>query len=428
MSDARIVFIGGASMTWAPTFARELLTSEVLAGSTVVLMDIDQYALEVVGKYVRRMEKEFDSGLTIGTTADRQEALAEADFVIVTFMAGGHDYWAKDLNIALKYGLQTPKGMSVGPGGLLQGLKAIPMIVEIAQEMEHLCPQAKLINYTNPMSSITLALQRYSSIPSAGVCTGPDAQVRHYSSLLGVPEDELEFHAAGVNHCNFVFEMRHQGQDLLPRAIELLAEADQQPISRLIYDVFGALPTPGDIHVMEFFPYFMRQNEDLAKWGQAHNYVEDRIARRKVFWQSLEAAADGQGDYVTSYEAQEKVDELIEALLFNRKRIYQLNVTNQGTIPNVLPEAVIEVDTVVDGSGFHPVYFGPLPTAIAGVCNMAATVQALTVEAAMSGSRQLALQALLMDPMVYSMEVNTVGEMLDEMLQAQKVWLPRFFN
>ena len=110
------------------------------------------------------------------------------------------------------------------------------------------------------------------------------------------------------------------------------------------------------------------------------------------------------------------------------KRIYQLNVSNQATIPNVRPEAVIEVDTVVDSSGYHPVYFGPLPTAIAGVCNMAATVQDLTVEAAMSGSRQLALQALLMDPMVYSMEIDTVGMMLDEMLQAQKIWLPRFFN
>lgn len=428
MSDTRIVFIGGASMTWAPTFARELITSDALSGSTIVLMDIDSDALKVVAKYVRRMAIEFDADLTILTTVDRQEALTDANFVILTFMVGGHDYWAKDLNIALKYGLQTPKGMSVGPGGLLQGLKAIPMIVEIAQEMEVLCPQAKLINYTNPMSSITLALQRYSSIPSAGVCTGPDSQVRHYSKLLDVPADELKFRAAGVNHCNFVFEMLYQGQDLLPRAIELLAEEDKEPISRLIFDIFGAFPTPGDIHIMEFFPYFIRQNEDLEKWRQTHNYVEERIEKRKMFWRSLEAAAEGKGNYVTSYEAQEKVDKLIEALLFNHRSIYQLNVTNQGSIPNVLPEAVIEVDTVVDSTGYHPVYFGPLPTAIAGVCNIAATVQDLTVEAAMNGSRQLALQALLMDPMAYSMEVETVGTMLDEMLQAQKIWLPRFFN
>lgn len=427
-TDVKIAFIGGASMTWMPTFAEELLTCRELAGSTIVLMDTNKPAMDVMERYINRMRRDLNADVKIVATTDREKALSDANFVVITFMAGGHDYWATDLNIALKYGLQTPKGMSVGPGGLLQGLKAIPMIVEIAQEMETLCPDAKLIDYTNPMSSIVLGLQRYSKIPSIGVCTGPDAQVRRYAKLLSVPEDELEVRVAGVNHCDFILEMRCRGEDLLPRAVELLAEANLHPISRTIYEIFGGLPTPGDIHIMEFFPYFMRRGVDLEQWGQTHNYVENRISKRETFWESVEAAVRGEGGFVKSHEAQEKVDQLICSALFNQSRIFQLNMMNRGSIPNVLPEAVIEVPTVVDSFGYHPVQFGPLPTAIAGICNIAATVQDLTVEAAMNGDRKLALQALLMDPTVYSMEIDTVNNMLDEMLMAQRVWLPHFFD
>ncbi len=428
MSEVKISFIGGASMTWMPTFSQELLSCRDLAGSQIVLMDIDKDHLDVMEQYVNRMKREMKSDVTIAATQDRQEALSGADFVVITFMAGGHDYWATDLNIALKYGLQAPKGMSVGPGGLLQGLKAIPMIVEIAQEMEGLCPHAKLINYTNPMSSIVLGLQRYSKIPSVGVCPGLEHEIIRYAKLLGVPEDELVVRAAGVNHCNFVLKLRHQGEDMLPKVIKLLAEANEEPASRLIYEIFGGYPTPGDIHIIEFFPYFIRQNVPLEKWGQKHNYVENRIARREVFWKSVEAAAREEGGTVTSYESREKLDKLICSALFNQQKVFQLNITNHGAIANVVPEAAVELFTVVDQYGYHPLQFGALPAGIAGICNVAAAVQDLTVEAAMRGDRKLALQALLMDPNVYSMEIDVVNKMLDEMLAAQRVWLPRFFN
>ena len=413
MAGVKVSFIGGASMTWMPTFSQELLScrelngcEELASGSTIVLMDTNPDALAVMEQYVSRIKRENKSGLTITTTTDRQEALSDADFVVTTFMAGGHDYWATDLNIALKHGLQSPKGMSVGPGGLLQGLKAIPMMVEIAQEMERLCPQAKLINYTNPMSSIILGLQRYSKTPSVGVCPGLEHEVSHYAQI----------------------ELRHRGRDVLPQVVEMLAKEGREPASRLVYETWGGLPTPGDIHIIEFFPYFMRQGVPLEKWGQTHNYVENRMANRAAFWNKLSAAARGEGDMVTSYESREKLDKLVVSSLLNRGSIFQLNVTNHGAIPNVVPEAAVELPVVVDAYGFRPVHFGPLPPAIAGICNMAATVQDLTVEAAMKGDRKLALQALLADPLVYSMEISEVSQMLDEMLLAQKVWLPRFFK
>jgi alpha-galactosidase len=428
MSEMKISFIGGASMTWTPTFSQEILSCEDLAGSTIMLMDPDTERLEVMERYMERVRREMNADATIITTRERDEALEEADVVVITFMAGGHNYWATDLNIALKYGLQTPKGMSVGPGGLLQGLKAIPMIVEIAQEMERQCPRAALINYTNPMSSIVLGLQRYSTTPSVGVCTGPDHEKARYAALLGVPVEELHIRAAGVNHCDFILEMRHGGRDVLPQLVEMLAQRGEDPISRLIYDIFGALPMPEDIHIMEFFPYFMRQGVKLEQWNQTHNFVENRMAKRAVFWEQLEAAARDEGPLVTSYEAHEKLDQLVSSVVFNQPRVFQLNVTNGSAIPNILPNAVVELPVAVHAFGFQALQFGPVPPGVAGVCNMAATVQDLTVEAAMQGDRDLALQALLMDPLVYSMDMRQAGQMLDEMLAAQRVWLPRFFN
>ena len=428
MAQVKVSFIGGASMTWMPTFSGELLSCRELAGSTVVLMDIDRDHLAVMEKYVNRMKRELGSDVEIVTTTDRQEALSGADFVVSTFMAGGHDYWAKDLNTALRWGLQSPKGMSVGPGGLLQGLKAIPMIAEIAQEMEKLCPGAMMINYTNPMSSIVLGVQRYSRTPMVGVCPGLEHEAIHFAHMLGVPEEEVEVRAAGINHCNFVLEIKHRGEDVMPRVMALLAEKGEEPVSRLIHEIWGGYPTPGDIHIVEFFPYFMRAGVPLEKWGLTHNYVENRMARRAVFWESIVAAASGEGSLVTSYESREKLDKLITSVIHNQGKVFHLNMTNCGAISNVMPQVAVELPTVVDRFGFHPVQFGPLPAAIAGVCNLVGTVQDLTVEAAMKGDRKLALQALLMDPLVYSMEIKHASQMLDEMLLAQKVWLPRFFN
>jgi len=428
MVDVKISFIGGASMTWMPTFSQELLSCRELEGGTIHLMDIDGERLGTMERYLNRMRGEVGSDMEVLATTDRGEALSDADFVVTTFMAGGHDYWATDLNIPLKYGLQTPKGMSVGPGGLLQGLKAVPMIVEIAREMESACPGGKLINYTNPMSSIVLGLQRYSRIPSVGVCPGLEHEVTRFAGLLGIPEEELEVRAAGVNHCDFVLELRHRGRDVLDDLVGALASRGEEPISRTIYEVFGGLPTPGDIHIMEFFPYFMRRGTELEEWGQTHNYVENRIRKREAFWSELEASAGGEGDFVTSYESREKLDRLVCSSLLDRGDVFQLNAMNRGSIPNLPPDAVIEVPTVVDAFGFNPVHFGPLPPAIAGVCSIAATVQDLTVEAAMRGDRRLALQALLMDPMCYSLDIETAGKMLDEMIEAQRAWLPRFFQ
>ncbi|NPV08552.1 MAG: hypothetical protein HPY83_11410 [Anaerolineae bacterium] len=427
----RIVFIGGGSLTWIPRFTHDLLRTPELAGSTVVLMDVDQKALDLMAPYVRRMIAEQGGDLEVLTSLDRDEAIDGADFVVSTFMAGGHNAWATDLNIAHRYGVQHPKGMSVGPGGFIQGLKAIPQLLSLAHAMERLCPDAPLFNYTNPMSSITLALQRHSRIKAIGVCPGITIAMQWFADFLGMERDDLAYRAAGVNHLNWVLEVRHResGEDLLPQIVEKARVSDNPlAISAELYDLFGAFPTPGDDHTSECWPYYLRPGVDLSRYRLRHNFVENRMAQRARYRQEIEAALAGQAPVPGPRgESLEKLDHMITSILFDEKRIYDLNFMNRGAIENVMPEVVVEAPVQIGAHGFHPLHFGELPPAVAGWVNLLGTVQDLTVRAAVEGDRKLALQALLLDPMCYSLEVQQVRSMMDEMLEANKEWLPAFY-
>lgn len=444
-------------MTWMPSFAHDILSHRPLAGSTLVLMDIHRDHLETMRKYVTRMVDDMDGDLQIESTSERSEALSEADYVVTTFGPGGHEYWKEDVGIALRYGIQEPAGMSVGPGGLMQGLKGIPTIVDIAQDMDELCPKARLFNYTNPMSSITLAFNRYSGVEGVGVCPGIYGYIGKIARALELPVEELQYIAGGVNHMNWVMDVRYDGRDVLPEYRDKLAaetwEASKvrgkadwdstgardkseavakawDPISRKLYELFGAWPVPGDGHTSEFVPYFIGKGRDIEKrYSLAHDYIERRIEKRKGVWGQIEEAAAGNAAFPKGeYESQERVELMIDAMEFNEPVMLYLNVINSDAILNVLPEACVELPVVVDAYGFHPVHIGELPPGPAAITNLAAAIQDLTVEAAMQGDRQLALQALALDPLTYTLDLEETESMLDEMLEASRPVLPRFFD
>lgn len=440
----RIAFIGGGSLTWIPRFAHDLLREPRLAGSTMVLMDTDPAALELMGRYSRALIAKRGGQMGVETTTDRDEALQGADFVCSTFMAGGHLAWAKDLNIAYSYGIRHPKGMSVGPGGLIQGLKAVPQLLDLAHAMECICPQATLFNFTNPMSSISLALQRHSHVKTVGVCHGLLIGLDVFARLMGCRRDDLIARGAGVNHLDWVVSVRdkHTGQELLPeiaermRRLPRLSSPDEISDERVLqssyeqYRLFGALPVPGDLHVTEFWPYFLRPGIDLWETLQLrHNFVERRIEGKERYREAILAGLSGAAPLPEPRgESLEELENMIASMIYNEQRIYQLNVINNGAIENVMPGVCVESPVMIDQYGFHPVHFGSLPPAIAGWINLLGTVQDLTVRAAVEGSRQYALQALLLDPMCYHMEISNVERMLDDLLAANREWLPAFFR
>ena len=443
----RIAFIGGASMTWMPSFAKDFIGYPDLAGSTLVLMDPDRDHLKTMLAYVERLRRDMAGDIKFEATSDRAQALEGADFAITTFMAGGHEYWKQDVGIAYKHGIQEPAGMSVGPGGLMQGLKAIPMIVEVAQDMERICPKAMLLNYTNPMSSIVLGLQRYSRIPSAGVCPGIYGYLAKIGEATGVSPSDMHCRAAGVNHMNWIVELEAHGRDLLAEWRVFTATHSRKVsdsyeskyaatvaqgidvVSRTLYETYGAWPTPGDGHTSEFMPHFIRKGVDVGQWGMKHDFIEERISKRAIVWADIEKAARGEGAMLKGgYESVEKAEQIIGSIVYNRADSFTLNVRNQGAVSNVDDDVVVECQVACDAFGFHPLLFGALPPAIAAWTNLYGAVQDLTVEAAMNGDRRLALQALLLDPLSHSLDVSEASAMLDEMLEASRPVLPRFFR
>jgi alpha-galactosidase len=426
----RIAFIGGASMTWMPSFAHDFVACKALAGSTLVLMDIDTDHLHTMKRYVERMVEAHGGDLTIAGTTERAEALMGADYVVTTFGPGGHQYWKEDVGIALRYGIQEPAGMSVGPGGLMQGLKGIPTIVEIAQDIGKLCPKARLFNYTNPMSSLTLAFNRHSTVQGVGVCPGIYSYIERIGRTLGVPPGELHYLAGGVNHMNWVLKVLHDGQDILPQFRKRAEESGWETVSRTLYGLFDAWPVPGDSHTAEFTPYFIGKGRDIEKqYNLPHDYIERRIERRAKLWKSIEEAAWAEGEFHKGeYESREFAEVMIQAIEFNEDRLLYLNVMNNGAIANVQPGVCVEVPVMINRYGFHPAHIGELPPGAAAISNLVGAVQSLTVEAALKGDRHLALQALALDPLTYSLDLKETEKMLDEMLLASRPALPRFFN
>lgn len=455
MKKFKMVIIGGASMAWTPKLVNDCLLIKDLEETEIVLVDIDTEKLPVIKTIVEKLAATKNQPVRFTTCVDYRDALPGADIVLTTCLIGGHAAWRDDLNIALRYGIEHPKGMSVGPGGLIQGLKNAAAIVDIAKDMERLCPQAWLLNYTNPMQTISLALAKYSSIRSMGLCHGVTECITWISEQLGIPEAELNYRAFGINHCGWLFSLKMGNQDLMPILREVIDRTmplekerweGQEIATREMWDLFGAFPMQTDIHTIEFFYHYYNRNRKLADYSLQHNYVEKRMQKKNEQWEKMQKIARGELPLKTCLElttaahtqfdknrdlnlvSKEKIDKLVQAIIGNRETVLYVNTLNNGCIPNLPDDCCVEIPARINSAGFDPCYMGPLPDGIAGLMNIHAYVQKLTVEAAMKGDRQLALQALYLDPITSEMSMNELGRLLDDLLEANKVWLPRFYR
>lgn len=447
MKKFKIVIIGGASMTWVPKFVRDILLLEDADGSELALMDVDAGHLEVMGRLVNRMISERGRTLRVSLFSDRREALKGADLVVSTFLHGSHEAWKDDLNIILKYGIEHPKGMSVGPGGLIQGLKNIAEAVNAARDMEEICPDAWILNFTNPMQSITLGLALHSRVKSIGLCHGVHEGMLSVSRYMGIPVDEFVVKAFGINHCAWLFELKHNGQDMMPALRKRLDEIapslkgaweGQEIGTREMWDVFGAFSLLADIHSIEFWPHYIHKGYKLEDISLEHNFVEKRMERRDILWERITKAADGEiptsraiGNTAQNnidYTSEEKLDDLIRAIIYNKPTTLHINTLNRGSIGNLPADCCVEVPGMVDSTGAYGCAMGNLPDGLAGLLAPHAYIQKLTVAAAMEGSRELALQALCLEPMCHSLTIAECRSMLNELIDHQPQWLPNFFK
>jgi len=441
MRHTKVVLVGAASASFGPALLADAVLTPELRGSTLALVDIDQPRLEVMAAYAHRLNQAAGAGLVIEHTPDRTRALPGAEFVITSIAVNRDELWRLDFAIPLRHGIKQVLGENGGPGGLSHSLRNIPIILAIARDMERLCPGALLLNFSNPESRLCLAVSRCTGLRFVGLCHGIGMGYDSVGRLLGLPPADVEGIAAGLNHFAWFLQLRRRstGEDLYPLLRSREPEHDPAflPLTRRLFRTFGLYPHPSDDHIGEYLAYAWElcglegYNFDAADRSRQQAWA--RLVRMAAGEEPVPLPEGAAGSARNRRHADrprlrpsgEFAFPIIAAALANRHDfIDAVNIRNHGLIDNLPSWAVVEVPALAGADGLRGVRVGPLPAGVAALVNTQAHVQDLVVEAAVHGSRQLALQALLADPVVPSLEA--AEKTLDELLAVHAPYLPQF--
>lgn len=429
MSHPKIVLIGGGSYNWTPTLVRDIVATQDLEGSTITLHDIDSKSLEVMLSLGKRIIEQTGREFKIEATEDRRGALQDAEYVVLTISTGGLEAMRYDLEIPLRYGIYQSVGDTVGPGGISRALRNIPIVVEMARDMEDICPDAWFINYSNPMTTICRAVTKVSKIRTVGLCHGLLEGISILKRIFGINnESDMQVKAAGINHLPWIIRISVKGKD----GFHLLREHIKRngisaaPVALELFKAFGCLPGVGDRHVAEFFPYFLTKETDAGlKYGVRLTTIEDRLQSRKAQIDQVNKMLSGAMP-IEMKKSRESASNIISAMANKRDEIEIVNLPNGGQVNNLPRDSVVETYGVVGGRGAEGIAVGDVPPAVQAILHQHIVKHELTVDAALNGDRKLALQAMLLDPLVRNFD--TVGKMLDELLEANRNYLPQFFK
>ncbi len=422
----KIVLIGAGSVSFGTGTLCDLFGAhEALRGSTIALVDTNPDALERMVRVAQRMNEALGEPFTLQAATDRTEVLPGAGFVILAVAVQRNARWRLDFEIPLKHGAKQVLGENGGPGGLFHAMRNIPIILAICRDIERLCPDALVLNFTNPEGRLCLAATRYTDLHFVGLCHGIGMAQEVVSEALGLPIGEIDPKAAGLNHFTWILDLRRTGtgEDLYPAFKAAMAEQDGEELklSRYLMQTFGYWPSPSDDHVGEYLGYAWEYaglegyDFDAAdRWGEEATANLDR-------WGRGEAPID----QLLQRRSGEIAVPIITGVLGNTHQ-YELavNVPNRGLIPNLPDWAIVEVPATIDASGVHGVPVGPLPEPIAAMCRAQIAVIDRVVEAGVHGDRTAALQALLLDPVVTS--ISQAEAILDELLEVHMDLLPQF--
>lgn len=458
---SKIVCIGAGSAVFGLSNMATIVRSQRLRGLELVLVDIDQAGLKTMTKLAQMMNRAWDSEMTIWSTTEREEALPGADFVVVSVQVGPREeVWELDWKIPLQHGVRQPYAENSGPGAFAHTARNAPLILAIAQDMERLCPDAWYLNFTNPLIRLTWVVQRYTKIKVVGLChqlfwayamaaavladrwglqipegfhvhTNYDNQASLIPVMLAGYQ-HLDIKAAGLNHFSWVYDIRDRetGEDLYPLLRERWLHhyrKDFEPLTREMLQIFGLMPTAGDAHLCEYLPWthdpvtkpWEKYNLRLQSWDGNRR----RRADRKALAEAIVAGKQPVDQLKNAIS--EGVPEIVEAITFNDNFYHhQLNLPNNGLIPNLPDDAIVEVPGIISSFGIRGLNFPPLPEGIAELCRRELALSSLVVDTVVQGNRQLALQALLLDPMMN--DIDRARAILDDFLTTFAEYLPQF--
>jgi alpha-galactosidase len=438
----KVTIIGGGSSIFVPGLIRRFLRSPIMKGGVVTLMDVNEERVKVMEALGRRLAESERADLTVESSLDRRAALTGADFVIVAISVGGMPAWEQDIEIPARYGVFAEVCDSTGPSGIMRAFRNVPVLAGVARDTADVAPDAWIFNYTNPAPVQALAMRTVPEVKSLSLCscTGMPSSPAWLAEQAGVSPDEIAMPVivGGINHCAGVVEMRlKDGRD----ALALVREHTENPVVRWALDRFGVLPYCWS-HWVEFYPQMQGLTEPYQgrAQGLAMRYglrvydMETQSARVKE-WEDLAQrwTAPDAGPVTLSDLPEGKEDEgiqvvdVMESIVENRGQIFIINTTNHGAITNLPDDAIVEVPAYVSAAGIRPVHVGALAPGLAAHLRAHWSGHELTCAAALTGDRNAALQAFLVDPLLQArLAVDQTEQLLDEMLEANARYLPQF--
>ena len=434
----KIAFIGAGSTVFAKNLLGDILSFPELQDVTLSLMDINPERLRTSEIVAHKVAEFFGAKPTIEATLDRRRALDGADYAISMFQVGGYKPGTViDFEIPRKYGLRQTIADTLGIGGIMRALRTIPVFLDTAADMQAVCPDVTFLQYVNPMAMNCWALNRATKIKTVGLCHSVQGTAEALAGDLGIPYDEINYVCAGINHMAFYLRFERDGQDLYPQ-LRKVAEAGsygrryRNLADKVRYEVFrrtGYFVTESSEHFSEYVPWFIKRDRpDLIK--QYEIPIEEYITRCELQiaqWEALRARFE-KGDLEMTHErSHEYGSAIIHSLETGQPRVVYGNVANHGLIDNLPAGCTVEVPCLVDKSGVQPTRIGALPPQLAAMMQTNVNVQALAVEAALTGKREHIYHAAMLDPHTAAeLSLDQIWAMVDDLIAAHGDMLPAF--
>jgi alpha-galactosidase len=435
----RITFIGAGSIGFTRTLVRDILTFDRLANAELVLMDIDQERLEFAERSVKRIIELGKYPATVKATRNRAEALQGADVVMVTILAGGVQVWRHDIEIPKKYGVDINVGDTRGPAGIFRALRTIPEMLAIVKDMERYCPDAVMLNYTNPMAMLCRAMQHESNIAITGLCHSVQGTSEMLAKWIGAPYEEIDYVCAGINHMAWYVQYNWKGQDAIPLIRKAITERPEVYNEEIVRnEMFLALDyyvTESSGHNSEYNAWFRKRPDLIEKycthgtgWNPgAYGYILNEYLRREHEWRDdARSWFDGSAT-LNLNRGHEYAAYICNALAGGEPFRFNGNVRNTHLITNLPPDACVEVPVFVDKDGLHPVHVGALPPQVAMLTGLSAQIEEMAVDGALTGDARKIYHAIVNDPLTAAVLAPAeIKQMVNEMFAQNKAYLPQF--
>jgi len=430
---AKITFIGAGSTVFAKNLLGDILSFPELADSTISLFDIDAERLRTSEIVAQRLARALDAHPTIEATTDRRRALDGADYAICMIQVGGYKpATVVDFEVPKKYGLRQTIADTLGIGGIMRGLRTVPVLLEMARDMEELCPDVTFLQYVNPMAINCWALNRATSIKTVGLCHSVQHTAGELARDIGVPLEEIDYLCAGINHMAFYLRFARDGQDLYPLIRRVLEEGRVPEHNRVRYELFrrvGYFVTESSEHFAEYVPWFIKRDRPdlIERFNIPLDEYITRCENQIAGWEKLRARLEQSDEPIEVKRSVEYGSQIIHAMETGQPQVIYGNVANHGLIDNLPDGCCVEVPCLVDRNGVQPTRVGALPPQLAALMQTNINVQALTVEAALTGKREHIYHAAMLDPHTAAeLDLDQIWSLVDDLIAAHGDWLPQY--